>query len=86
MYPLNNQLVLNYFQLVFIKTRLESYFRHSKSSTKSQDSTTISATLTGFQMSSWSAGGHGFKIKIHLKTTKLFRVLVFKDAMPNTAS
>lgn len=58
MYPLNNQLVLNYLQLVFIKTKLESHFRHSKSSTKSLNPAMISATLPGFQSSSWSVDGH----------------------------
>lgn len=74
MYPLNNQLVLNYFKLVFIKTKLESHFRHSKSSTKSQNSTMFSATLAHFQVSSWSVGVHGFKIKINLKNHKAIEI------------
>lgn len=68
MYPLNNQLVLNYFQLLFIKTKLESHFRHGKSSMKkSQNSPMIFAPLVGVQMFSWSAGGRGFQINIKLK-------------------
>lgn len=48
MYPLNNQLVLNYFELVFIKTKLESHFRQSKSSARSLNPTVISPTLSDF--------------------------------------
>lgn len=77
MYPLN-QSVLNYFQLLFIKSKLEPHLQHSKSSTKSQRSAMISATPAGFHMSSWSGGGHTFKIKLNPADTKHFRALVFK--------
>lgn len=77
MYPLNNQSVLNYFQLLFIKTKLEPHSRHSKSSPKSQHSAVISATPAALHMSSWSGGSHTLKIKINLRDTKQFRALVF---------
>lgn len=67
MYPLNNQLVLNYFQLVFIKTKLESHLRHNTSDTKifPYNSDSVPAPLIDFQMSNWPVDRRGFKIKIN---------------------
>lgn len=86
MYPLNNQLVLNYFQLLFIKTKLEPHLWHSKSSTTSQDSAVISATPAGFHRSSWSGGGHTFKMKINPADTKHSELWSSKHSISDTSS